>query len=110
MEGTHLRHINDEEFSPLLLAACITGHDYRDAFKILREQGCSLINKKFYYDDTHKISTGLESVNQQKLTLMAYVSIGEYLAKTGGDEGIQQHLNDIFYQVVELKNREYANM
>ncbi|KHE94717.1 hypothetical protein NX85_22805, partial [Aeromonas salmonicida subsp. salmonicida] len=51
-------------------------HDYRDAFKILREQGCSLINKKFYYDDTHKISTGLESVNQQNLTLMAYVSIG----------------------------------
>ena len=30
----HLKHTSDENLDPRLLAACITGNDYRDARKI----------------------------------------------------------------------------
>jgi hypothetical protein len=41
MAFEHLKHLTDNNRSPLLLAACITGHDYNDALMILREQAAS---------------------------------------------------------------------
>ena len=105
MASRHLKNIDDEEYSPLMLAACITSKDYRDAFKILREQGCELITNKFYYDDTRKICTGLESHGTKELNLMAYIAIGEYLSNAGGVSCMSKYLNEIFHIVVELKNR-----
>ena len=42
MDFEHLKHLTDNNRSPLLLAACITGYDYNDALMILRELGCKL--------------------------------------------------------------------
>ncbi|MEV3830133.1 hypothetical protein RI534_12900 [Aeromonas allosaccharophila] len=105
MASRHLKNIDDEEYSPLLLAACITSKDYRDAFKILRDQGCELITNKFYYDDTKAICTGLENHGTKELNLMAYIAIGEYLANVGSGAGMSTYLNEIFHILVELKNR-----
>lgn len=105
MTTRHLKKIDDEEFSPLLLAACITSKDYGDVFKILREQGCELITKKFSYADTKNIRTGLESKDTKDLNLLAYIAIGEYLANVGGELRGPKYLNEIFHIVVELKNR-----
>lgn len=104
MASRHLKNIDDEEYSPLLRAACITSKDYRDAFKILRGQGCELITNKFYYDDT-KICTGHENHGTKELNLMAYIAIGEYLANVGGGAGMSTYLNEIFHILVELENR-----
>lgn len=88
----------------MLLAACITSKDYRDAFKILREQGCELITNRFYYDDTKEICTGLEKHGTKDLNLMAYIAIGEYRQCRWWVRHVNIP-NEIFHIVVELKNR-----
>lgn len=102
----HLQYIDDLSLSPLLLACCITSHDYRNAFTILREQGCiELTNQSFRYGDTSGINTGLEEQDEKTLLLNTYINIGEYLAMVGGHLGCHKFLEEIFFQVVELKNR-----
>lgn len=106
MTFEHLKHLTDDDKSPLLLAACITGHDYNDALMILREQGCKFAGTVKAGD---RIETGLMSLTCEALEHQAYKSIGEYLAFAGGTSAIPVHLEEITLAVAELRNRRNRN-
>lgn len=97
----HLKHTGDEELDPRLLAACITGHDYRDAIKILAGQGCCLAAKSV----TMNTQTGFADQETAIVELEVYREIGEYLAFCGGAEAMPDTLGRITHAVQELMKR-----
>lgn len=98
-EGEHLKHLDCTEYSPLLLAACITGHDYNDALKILREQKKLADNKVSYFENLNEIPF-------QSIEHCAYELIGEYLANCGGVDCRDETLLRIRELVLELQKRD----
>lgn len=97
----HLKHTGDEDLDPRLLIACITGHDYSDAMKILAGQGCRLAAKTV----TANTNTGFEDHNTASIELKAFREIGEYLAFCGGAEAMPETLERITQAVQELIKR-----
>ncbi|HHJ4582529.1 TPA: hypothetical protein ACQJXY_004968 [Citrobacter freundii] len=97
----HLKHSGDEDLDPRLLIACITGHDYSEAIKILAWQGCRLAAQTV----TAITETGFADHDTANIELMAFREIGEYLAFCGGAEAMPETLGRITQAVQELMKR-----
>ncbi|OFC63577.1 hypothetical protein [Candidatus Erwinia dacicola] len=97
----HLKHTGSEYLDPRLLIACITGHSYRDAMKILAGQGCHLAAKTV----TVNTQTGFADQESATVELEAFREIREYLAFCGGAEAMPHTLERITQAVQELMKR-----
>ncbi|CNF61767.1 hypothetical protein [Yersinia similis] len=98
----HLKHTDSEDLDPRLLIACINGHDYRDAMRILAGQGCRLAAQTV----TAKTQTGFADQDTATIELEAYRYTGEYLAFCGGAESMPETLERITQAVQELMKRK----
>lgn len=107
----HLKDL-DGDNSPLILAACLTGHDYNNALRVLAGQGYVPARHLSRWDDkaVAAINTGLTEQTRQEIELSAYVLIGEYLAHCGGAEAMRGYLEQIFKCTVELLKRDSTSI
>lgn len=97
----HLKHTGSEDLDPRLLIACLNGHDFRDALRILAGQGSALAKT----DLEKNMRTGLEDQDATTVELQALRYIGEYMAFAGGAAAMPDTLEKITLAVLELMKR-----
>lgn len=97
-EGSHLKHLECSEYSPLLLSACLSSHDYNDALKVLKHQGLNLNNVKIHEE--------FKVMENDRLELFGHQFVGEYLAYCGGENAMSEYLEKIGMIVLELQARD----
>lgn len=96
---SHLKELASQDYSPLMLIAMVAGGDYPDALEIMARQGCAAAKQ------THTMITGLEETPEAVIERELFITIGDYLAGTGGPGFIREFQQDITRAIVELRRR-----
>ncbi|EJA0515575.1 hypothetical protein MRQ47_004475 [Salmonella enterica] len=99
MRFSHLKELGSQQNSPLLLIALVAGGDYADALEIMARQGCPAAKQ------TQTMITGLEQTPEDVIERELYITIGDYLAGTGGAGFIREFQADIVRGIAELRRR-----